>query len=221
MQNLEDDMGTDISTKLDQILAKLNTSDITISNTIFNPPDNNCLLNDGWTSIIINHSGTSSYGDCTFTTDGNTIQANIRIPQTESGLGLTYHDVLYNKLLNLASVSKMIVYISSSFTAQATKTPLYFFLMDKTTPFEIIKTGYAMNIADMGSPMKETMPLSEYVITEFNIPNDQLTSNYFTQLEIDISDYNDNYYLGFQYGISQYQNGLTVWNNTIEQIRFE
>ena len=218
-------MGTDIGTKLDQILEKLNISDITISNTIFNPPDNNCLLNDGWTSILINHAGKTSYGVCTFTTDGNTIQANIRIPQSSSGLGSTYHSVLYNKLLNLSSVSKMIVYVSSSFTAQALKTPLYFFLMDKTTPFEIIKTSYAIKNVDVskgkGSPMEEPMPLSEYVIAEFNIPNDQLTSNYFTQLEIDISDYNDNYYLGFQYGIEQYRLDLTAWNNTIEQIRFE
>ena len=214
-------MGTDIGAKLDQILEKLNTSDVTISNTIFNPPDNNCLLNDGWTSILMNHSGTSSYGDCTFTTDGNTIKANIKIPQSEHGIGPTYHAVLYNKILNLAPVSKMIVNITSSFTAQASKTPLYFFLMNKTTPFEIIKTSYALNYTDMGSPMTDTMPLSEYVITEFSISSDQLTSNYFIQLEINISDYNDNYYLGFQYGMWQYQNSITTWNNTIEQIRFE
>ena len=215
-------MGTNVDNKLDQIIEKLNSSDIVISNSIFNPPNNNCLFNNGWTNVIINYSGTSSYGNAAITLNGGqSLLASISQPTIEHGQGPCGQYIIYNTLINLNSISKIIIYSVVSYNSHANPSSIWLFLLDKTIPFEIIKTGYPVDYNEIGNPMKDTMPLSDYIIEEFEITIDSFSSTEYKPIEVDLSEYNNEYYIGLSRYMSRQNNNQASYNMQIEQIRFE
>lgn len=221
-------MNTNIGTKLDEILEKLNSSEITISNSIYaDPLENNAIFHSDWKGIKMNSPTTDSdiSGTATATTSSLTLHVNVPERQYGKGCGVVY--CIYQSLLSLTKFKKIIIDLIDKevtpveFEGYAHN---YLFLMDKNTPLKSLPSQGHFTAQTQFNPKSSNMPHNEYVLFESLI---EVESHDMQTVEIDITDLTDDYYLGFSIAAMQRGTGSTGGNKSTThdciyyQIRFE